>query len=177
MNIRQVVAADARGVATVHVHSWQSAYRGIVPDAYLDSLSIDRREHVWRESIRRGTPEIWVAEIDSQVVGWTAFGASRDQDARPEAGELEAIYLLPSHWATGVSRALLLVTRRRLIERGFSTATLWVLTQNVRAIRFYTAGGFVPNPASEKSIDVGGRTLREIRYETSFGDAAAAAAT
>src|SRR5580698_9968194 len=102
MNIRQVVAADARGVATVHVRSWQSAYRGIVADAYLDSLSIDGRESVWRESIRRGTPEIWVAEIDSRVVGWTAFGPSRDQDARPETGELEAIYLLPSHWATGV---------------------------------------------------------------------------
>ena len=177
MNIRQVVAADARGVATVHVRSWQSAYRGIVADAYLDSLSIDRRESVWRESIRRGTPEIWVAEIDSRVVGWTAFGPSRDQDARPETGELEAIYLLPSHWATGVGRALLLITRRRLIERGFSTATLWVLTHNARAIHFYTAGGFAPDPASEKSIDVGGRTLSEIRYQTSFGDAAAPAVT
>lgn len=177
MNIRQVVAADARSVATVHVRSWQSAYRGIVPDAYLDSLSLDNREHIWHESIRRGTPEIWVAEIDSQVVGWTAFGTSRDQDARPDTGELEAIYLLPSHWATGVGRALLLVTRRRLIERGFSTATLWVLTQNARAIRFYTAGGFGPNLASEKHIDVGGRTLSEIRYEASFGHAAVAAVT
>jgi L-amino acid N-acyltransferase YncA len=172
MNIRQVVAADAHGVASVHVRTWQTAYRGIVPDAYLDSLSIEKREFFWRESIRRGTPEIWVAEKNSQVIGWAAFGASRDQDARPETGELEAIYLLPSHWATGAGRALWLTTQRRLIERGFSSATLWVLADNARAIRFYVAAGFVPNPATEKEIGIGGRTLRELRYETRFFDAA-----
>jgi GNAT superfamily N-acetyltransferase len=168
MNIRQVVAADARSVAEVHVQTWQVAYRGVVPDAYLEGLSIDERERLWRASIRRGTPEIWVAEVDGQVVGWTAFGASRDPDASPESGELEAIYVLPRCWATGVGRALWQLTRRRMIERGFLTATLWVLADNARAIRFYSAGGFNANPSSEKTISIGGRHLREIRYETSL---------
>jgi GNAT superfamily N-acetyltransferase len=177
MNIRQVVAADARGVATVHVHTWQAAYRGIVPDAYLDTLSIDKREHIWRESIRRGTPETWVAESSSQVIGWTAFGASRDPGARAQIGELEAIYLLPLYWGTGTGRALWLQTRRRLIDRGFQGATLWVLSDNARAIRFYAAGGFIPDPSTEKELSIAGRTLKEIRYATIFGDAAATGST
>jgi ribosomal protein S18 acetylase RimI-like enzyme len=171
MNIRPAIASDARTVATVHVQAWQRAYRGIVPDAYLDSLSIDRREHNWRVVIQKGTPELWVAEADSQVVGWSAFGASRDEDATPHTGELEAIYVLPQYWSTGTGRALWLGTRRRLIERGFTTATLWVLTANVRAIRLYAAAGFAPNPASEKEINIGGRALREIRYQTDLGPA------
>ena len=172
MNIRPAVASDARTVATVHVYTWQSAYRGIVPDAYLDSLSIDRREPIWGNVIQKGAPELWVAELDSQVIGWTAFGASRDQDAKPHTGELEAIYLLPRYWNIGAGRALWLITRRRLIERGFTTATLWVLAANVRAIRFYAAAGFAPDPASEKEINVGGRALREVRYEMALGQAA-----
>jgi hypothetical protein len=38
---------DAAAVAAVHVRSWQDAYRGIFPDAYLDGLSVERRSNVW----------------------------------------------------------------------------------------------------------------------------------
>lgn len=169
MNIRPAIATDARAVATVHVLTWQSAYRGIIPDAYLDSISIDAREPVWAGVIDKGSPELWVAETESQVIGWSAFGASRDADARPRAGELEALYVLPQQWKTGTGRALWLLTRRRLIERGFTTASLWVLAENLRAINFYTAAGFAPQAASAKQITRGGRTLREIRYATELG--------
>jgi len=168
MNVRPAVASDARGIATVHVQSWQSAYRGIVPAEVLDAMSIDTRENVWRESIAQDRCELWVAETDSRIVGWTAFGPSRDPGAGPEMGELEAIYVLPEFWATGTGRALWLVTRRRLIERGFSAATLWVLADNARAIRFYSAAGFTPNPTSEKRHNIGGASLREIRYGVEF---------
>ena len=95
MNIRPAVESDARAVAEAHVRTWQSAYRGIVPDAYLDALSSDRREIAWRESIARGSPELWVADSQSEITGWVAFGRSRDDDAAPTAGEVEAIYVSP----------------------------------------------------------------------------------
>jgi ribosomal protein S18 acetylase RimI-like enzyme len=169
MNIRAAVESDARGVARVHVETWQAAYRGVVPDAYLDSLSIDKRERVWRESIRAGVPELWVAEIQSEIKGWVAFGASRDADATAAVGELEAIYVALDCWRAGVGRALWSVARRRLIERGFSSATLWVLAENARAIGFYAEADFHPNPVSQKEVSLGGKALREVRYETFFG--------
>jgi ribosomal protein S18 acetylase RimI-like enzyme len=169
MKIRPAIAADARSVATVHVQSWQGAYRGMLPDAYLESLSVEARESVWGGVIEKGSPELWVAEFDSQVVGWSAFGTSRDPDARPRTGELEALYVLPQFWKTGTGRELWLITRRRLIERGFATATLWVLADNQRAIQFYLAAGFAPDAASERQIDRAGRVLREIRYATDLG--------
>jgi hypothetical protein len=87
MKPRPATQSDARGVAKVHVRSWQDAYRGIVPDNHLDRLSVDTRELVFRESIARGSPELWVAEADSDIIGWVAFGASRDKDAGPSTGE------------------------------------------------------------------------------------------
>jgi GNAT superfamily N-acetyltransferase len=172
VNIRQAIAADAHAIARVHVQSWQAAYRDVVPDAYLDSLASEQREQTCRESIRRGTPEIWVVEVDSRVVGWAAFGASRDPDASPQSGELEAIYLLREYWMTGMGWALWLTTRRRLIERGFSSATLWTLADNTRATRFYAAAGFTLDPQSATETNYGGKTLKKVRYKTTFGEVA-----
>jgi ribosomal protein S18 acetylase RimI-like enzyme len=168
VKIRPAVASDASGVARVHVQTWQTAYRGVVPDAYLDSLSVTQREKFWRESIARGTPELLVAEVDSQVVGWASFGPSRDPGVPRGTGELEAIYVLPDYWGTGAGRALWLMARSRLIERGFAAATLWVLMDNARAIRFYRAAGFVPEAATEKQLEVGGKSLGEIRFGMTF---------
>jgi GNAT superfamily N-acetyltransferase len=170
--IRLAIAADAHAIASVHVQTWQAAYRDLVPDAYLNSLTIETREPVWRESIRRGTSEIWVVEVDSRVIGWSAFGASRDPDAQPQTGELQAIYLLPEFWKTGTGWALWLKTRRRLLERGFSTVTLWTLADNVRATRFYAAAGFTPDPASETDVTYSGKVLKKLRYQTTFGEVA-----
>ena len=45
MLLRPAEPADALAVARVHVLSWQAAYRGLIDDAYLDSLRpADRAE-------------------------------------------------------------------------------------------------------------------------------------
>ena len=165
MIIRPAEESDALGVAQVHVQTWQTAYRGLVPDEYLDALSVEKRKIAWSETIRKQTPELWISESNSVLTGWVAFGPSRDAAAAPSTAELEAIYVMPAYWGTGTGRGLWLAARKRLVERQFARATLWVLTQNVRAIRFYAAAGFQPDPASQKQIAIGGAALTEIRYE------------
>jgi ribosomal protein S18 acetylase RimI-like enzyme len=167
MIIRPARIDDAVAIARVHVRAWQRAYRGIVPDAYLDSLSIEKRESIWRQSLANGAPEVAVAEQGPEVVGWIAFGPSRDSDAAREIGEIEALYVAPEHWSLGAGRALLQIARERLRERGFHRVSLWVLAQNARAIRFYTAAGFTPG--CERPIEIGGAVLTEIRYELFIG--------
>jgi hypothetical protein len=49
MLIRDALQTDAAGIARVHVNSWRSTYRGIVPDQFLDSLSLERREQYWHD--------------------------------------------------------------------------------------------------------------------------------
>lgn len=164
INIRPAVLSDARAIAEVHVKTWQAAYRDIIPDEYLKTLSVDGREAVWRSSIARGTPELWVADSQSLVIGWVAFGTSRDADAAPDTGELEAIYVLPDHWSTGAGRALWQTAGVRLGQRGFSRVTLWALEDNKRAASFYRAAGFAPDLSSRKELERGSKRLWEIRY-------------
>lgn len=168
--IRIAQPEDAEAIARVHIRSWQQAYRDLLPDEFLLSLeaTLDRRTGFWRESIEKGAA-VLVAEVGAELVGWIAFGPSRDDDAQPGvSAEIEALYVLAEHWSTGVGRGLWLAARQQLAEQGFESLTLWVLAQNQRAIRFYRHAGLAPDENSRRSISRGGRTLEEIRYRTAL---------
>ena len=162
--IEPALPADARRVAQIHVQAWQAAYVGIVPDEYLASLSVDKRETMWREAIDKRVPELLVARVGGDMAGWVSFDASRDKDAAQGCGEVWALYVDPACWAGGVGRALLQRARTRLTERGFGSISLWVLAANARAIRFYAAAGFTLDAGSAQVFELGGRSVQELRY-------------
>jgi GNAT superfamily N-acetyltransferase len=164
MRVEPAEFEDCHAIAEVHVASWQQAYVGIVPNEYLAGLSVSAREASWQEAIRAGTPGVLVARHQSNVVGFVAYGPSRDQDALANCNEVWALYVLSSSWSAGVGRALWLAALERFRLQGISNiVTLWVLSANMRGRRFYTAAGFVPELASEKEFSLGGASLREIR--------------
>jgi ribosomal protein S18 acetylase RimI-like enzyme len=152
-------------VAALHVDTYRHAYRGIFPDEYLDSLSVDDREAEWRRSIEEQTPELWVAvdEASGELAGWVAFGKCRDADKPASTGEVWAIYVAPAHWSGGVGRALWSAAQNRLVELGFSQVTLWCLAGNERAERFYRSAGFVATRSNK--FPLCGSLIEEIRYE------------
>lgn len=47
ITVRHATANDAAAIAQVHVASWQAAYRGLLPEALLVSLSVERRQRHW----------------------------------------------------------------------------------------------------------------------------------
>jgi hypothetical protein len=49
--IREATLEDARTIAEVHVKSWRAAYKQLLPQEFLQSLSVDRREQQWQTSI------------------------------------------------------------------------------------------------------------------------------
>src|SRR5476649_2481496 len=81
--IRKALPADAEAIAQVHISSWQQAYRDLMPVEYLNSLeaTLAQRQSFWIRSIESGESDVWVAELNKQVVGWISVGASRDEDA------------------------------------------------------------------------------------------------
>ena len=164
MNVRPARPDDARRIAEIHVRTWQAAYPGIVPAEYLASLSIERYEAMWSDSIAKSTPELLVAEDGDAILGWVAFGASRDKDARSDTAEIWAIYVDSSRWSAGIGRALWSQTLARLQERGFASVGLWAFPANERAGRFYRALGFEIEAGSAQQFVLGGASLDEVRY-------------
>ncbi|MFI8519664.1 GNAT family N-acetyltransferase [Streptomyces sp. NPDC085481] len=166
MPIRVALPSDAPAIAAVHVRSWQSAYRGLVPAPYLAGLDVGERTEVWRERLSApGAPVVLVAEGDApDVVAFACFRPWPDGglDAAVTA-EVSALYALPEVWGRGVGRALLAATVAAMAAAGFRDAGLWVLEGNVRARAFYEAAGWRPDGASARE-ETGGRLLTEIRY-------------
>lgn len=161
--IRRPVMADAEAIARVHVSSWQTSYPGIVPDAYLESLTVERRLDLRRQIIAAGQGVHLVATDDASgaIVGFLDAGAARDRDGAAHA-ELYAIYVLEQHKRAGLGRQLFQRGVDELKQAGFASMHLWAVAENHSAGRFYeTMGGLICGTASE---DIGGRDCPLVSY-------------
>jgi ribosomal protein S18 acetylase RimI-like enzyme len=176
MELRRAVAGDELGIATVHVRTWQAAYKGQLPDALLAGLSVERRAEWWRTTLARAAGAaaegVYVAVDGGQIVGFVHWCPSRDEDAEPGAGEITSIYLLPDCWDRGAGRRLLTAALDALREAGSTVATLWVLGTNERARRFYEAAGMTPDGATKDDARPS-VVLHEVRYAIRLASGAA----
>jgi GNAT superfamily N-acetyltransferase len=174
VQVRPATLNDAEAIATVHVRSWQSAYRGLMPDDLLDSLSVERRAAAWRSIMKAdaGWNALLVLEDGEGIEGFAHLCAARFAGAPAQTGEITAIYLEPALWGRGAGRALMDAAVQCLAEEGFTEAILWVLVGNERARRFYEAAGWACD-GTEKSerVGVAGGTsvaIVETRYRRSL---------
>jgi RimJ/RimL family protein N-acetyltransferase len=165
--IRPATLDDVAAIASIHVQSWQGAYRGMMPQEHLDQLDVVRRERRWTRALTSTDPSEsapLVAIADEQAVGFASIGPTRDPDADPaRTGEVRAIYLLPQAWGQGFGRRLMTAALAQLADLGYQAATLWVLKENARARRFYEAAGFTADGA-EQTEDIAGSPIAEVRY-------------
>ncbi|WP_025856720.1 GNAT family N-acetyltransferase [Pseudomonas sp. CHM02] len=169
--IRKALPSDAKAIARVHISSWQDAYRELMPAQYLNSLeaTLAQRESFWLRSLESGESNVWVAEADKHVVGWISVGASRDEEAAgANTGEVMAIYVSARYWQTGAGLALWKAGLQSLRAHGFQGLTLWVLSRNERAVRFYRRAGCVEDTGTERTLQRGGVILEEVRYRLTF---------
>lgn len=164
MKIREARWEDAPGIAKVHVDSWRSTYRELMPAAFLADLSYQGREETWGRILAdsSATPQelVFVAEEQGEIVGFVSGGKERSGELMFE-GELYALYLLESHQRRGLGRGLLQSLVSRFEQVPFSSMLLWVLADNP-ARRFYERMGGVP--VSSKVVTIGGASLTEIGY-------------
>lgn len=162
--IRKATFDDLTDVAIINVAAWQDAYIGLVPQTYLDNLSVPEKIAQWQErflNTDEGEQHLDLAFIDHKLIGFIAYGRGRDEGAEG-CGEIYAAYLLKDYWGTGVGYALFQTAKKNWIKDGFSEAYLWVLMENYRAIAAYQKWGGIPDPATVKEIIIHDQRIEEI---------------
>lgn len=134
--------ADAEAVAALHAASWRSAYRGILPDDYLDHEVVADRQAVWRERLL-GTPGapafgIVAEDVGGQPIGFVYVWPQHD----PVWGSfIDNLHVHPDRKGGGIGRQLLQAVAQELGPAHHQPVFLWVLDANEAAKRFYARMG------------------------------------
>lgn len=159
MLIRPATAADAHGIARVHVTAWQWAYAGLLPQAAINERTFEQRLEKWTRVLDAADgPERVVVADDGAIRGFAAYGPARDGTD----GELYALYIDREVIGTGVGRALHDRALEGLRAAGHARATLWVLETNAYALAFYARCGWM-SANGEKVVDFAGENRVEIQ--------------
>lgn len=162
-SIRAATANDAQSIARVHVDSWRTAYRGIVPESILDNLSYVQRESMWRAFLEKPKSNefVYVAvEDDGQIVGFANGGPASDSEGG-YSGELAGLYVLDSHRGRGIGSMLFSQAVTRLCDDGFASMMVWVLEQNPYRRFYEKMGGLV---CSRKLRNIGEEAFPVAAY-------------
>jgi GNAT superfamily N-acetyltransferase len=161
MTIRAAVAGDVGALAQVQVATWRSAYRGILPDDFLASLSDTAYEERWGRIIGDGTSLVYVAEDAGEMVGFASAGRQRG-NGPVYGGELYAIYVLEEAQGRGHGRGLVRAVVDGLRGLGVAGMIVWVLGDNLPARAFYERLG--GEYAGAQEITIGSTLLEEVSY-------------
>ena len=160
-SIRSATPEDAARIAHVQVETWRSAYRGIVPDAYLASLDVGLRAERWLDLLNSPESILLVGASDETVVGFATGGPIREPVQACDA-ELYAIYVLPQFQRNILGSCLLIELARRLHAAGFRSMGVWLFQANIAAARFYERSG--ATLAASREREYAGVLLPLIAY-------------
>ena len=149
---------DLSEVSSIYEKSWKYAYRGIIPQDYLDSIPEGR----WADRITKVGMHSLVMTDSGKMIGTAGFCRSRWEQYR-DFGEIVSIYFLPEYIGRGCGTHLLNRCAEELRRLGFRQILLWVLAEKTSARAFYEKNGFLCT-AESRSDRIGGKELLEIMY-------------
>lgn len=140
----------------VHAAAWQETYRGLMPDAYMDTITPAFCTGIaHRDYAAGGGEKTLLAYVDGSAAGFARFEPqARGFVGRPGTGEICALYLLRAYQGRGAGRALMEACLQRLPAS--HPVAVFVLKGNERAVGFYRHMGFA-------------FTGRSIEQQTGFG--------
>ncbi|MHA6252816.1 GNAT family N-acetyltransferase [Oceanobacillus sp. CAU 1775] len=161
MKIRKPTINDAKAIAKVHVDSWRTTYKGIIPQSFLDNLSYEQREKLWQKNLADKEQYILVAEnTEGQIIGF-GTAAKRQENKIENSSDLTSIYLLEEYQGKGIGRQLLAELFRHFVHLGCEKVFVEVLDDN-KTKHFYEYYG--ATLVEEVQIKIGGEVLNELIY-------------
>lgn len=155
---------DAREIAALHAASWRTAYRGLLPDSFLDGPVIQERLRYW--TARMPTPDaprrrLFKAVSDRTIIGFACVAL----DAEPQWGALlDNLHVQPELRGQGIGSRLFQEAREWIgVAAPGAPMHLTVIEQNVNARQFYDRlGGRI---VEHKTVEViPGTPLAILRY-------------
>jgi ribosomal protein S18 acetylase RimI-like enzyme len=142
MIVRPATPSDCHAIAALHARSWQSTYREILSNDYLDHHVADDRKDLWEARFTKFDQRqhhVAVAQSDDAIVGFVCVLL----DEEPEYGALlDNLHVAPERQRGGVGRRLMTSAAHWVAAMQPDWAMhLWVYEQNTKTVAFYRSAG------------------------------------
>lgn len=127
MLLRKASTNDASAMARLNVDTWRLAFRGIISDTYLSSLSYEDREQGFKELLDQGDELSFALVVENQqgaIIGFAMGGRDRES-LKPQSGEIYALYVSEAWQKQGVGRKLVQAAADHLYQLRIPSLVLW----------------------------------------------------
>jgi len=148
-------------LAELHVKSFSTAYKDIIPNKILKKFTIKKRLDIFKNNIKKGIENIYLIEEKGIVYGFISIGKCRDYD-KSNLGEMWRLFVSSQNWRKGYGKKLLEYGENLLKRQGYKKIFLWVLKDSLPARQFYENYGYKFDGNNKKVKDFGG--IEAIRY-------------
>lgn len=159
--IRQAQSRDIKQIAQIKVDGWKSAYKGIIDDEFLNSMSTSKQIDIINNY---SLDTMFVAENDNEILGFCRIYDYNEPvyDDKEIDCEIREIYVKPNLKRMGIGSELFNFTKEYFSQKGKRKLYLGCLKNNNSARKFYEKMGGLS--ISGKEIDIGGKLYQIVGF-------------
>lgn len=162
VKIRKAQKEDLRAVSRIVITGWQTAYRGIIDDEFLDNMSIE--ENYQKRLKDYSENGFVVAECDNEIVGFCRYRTGNYYKDEYDSVDCEicALYVEPEFKRNGIGKKLVNYVINEFKENGYFKMILWCLKENYSSRAFYEKVGGIY--CGEDIIIRGNKEYKEVGF-------------
>lgn len=140
ISIEKAKIGKCREIALVKRQVWESAYRGIYPDAKIDGFDIEKETEKFCALVSSEQIDLYVAKAEDKIVGYMAYGKN-PRHIEAESDELVLLSILKEWQGKGIGRQLFDYAKELLQNKGADRMELYCNKYNLPAQAFYKKMG------------------------------------
>ena len=140
ISIRETHLSEYAEITDISIRVWKQAYRGLIEDEVLDTLSAKQRLEGRIKWFSEPNKFSIVALHKNKIIGFADFGISRHLEYGK--GEIYAIYVLSEYQRCGAGKLLMRHAMHQLGKKDLIPYLVIALENNMPAKIFYESIGF-----------------------------------
>ncbi|MBO4815926.1 MAG: GNAT family N-acetyltransferase [Clostridia bacterium] len=136
-NIEKPKKEDAEEIAKLVIDSWQTTYKGLIDENYLNNMNVEEAKNRWEKEIE-GNKKILIYKENDKIVGVIKYGES---ESEKENGEIYVLYVKPEEKRKGIGTKLVKTAKQELLKNNYKNMIVWCLDGNEIGENFYLKSG------------------------------------
>ena len=138
MNIREANAEDIEPIASLYVMNWKKTYVGLLPDNFLNGLTVNEGIKKCQEYLNKEKHRIFVAYENEKILG---FSACKEDEELKNCLYLDSLHVSETSRGKGVGTKLINTVGSYAYIKGYEHMSICIVKGNDNAKRIYEKMG------------------------------------